>query len=61
MRSIVMSHTLTLKINIDVLLRYGQNRVPWPNPAKLLWPITSKDFPRCKVGMNLFHVRSDLQ
>ena len=56
-----MSHTVTLKINIDVLIRYGQNRLPWPIPAKHLGPIPAKDIPRCKVGINLFHVRSNLQ
>ena len=51
-----MSHTVTLKINIDVLVGYGQNRLPWPIPAKHLCPIPAKDVPRCKVGIILLDV-----
>ena len=56
-----MSYTAPLKIHIDVLLLYGQNGLPWPIPAKHLWPISAKDVPRCKVGINLFHVKSNLK
>ena len=56
-----MSHTVTLKINVDVLLLYGRNRLPWPIPAKHLWRIPAKEAPGCKVGITLFHVRSNLQ
>ena len=56
-----MCHTATLKINIDVLLLYEQKGIPWPIPAKHLWPILAMDAPRCKVGINLSHARSNLQ
>ena len=56
-----MTHTVRLKINKDFLLRYGQNRTPWPMLAKHLWPIPTKDVARCKVEINLFHVRSTLR
>ena len=56
-----MFHIVTLKINIDVPLLYGQNKLPWQISAKHLWPIPAKTFPRCEVGINLFHVRSNLQ
>ena len=55
-----MSYTVTLKINIDVLLLYEQDRYRWPIPAKHLRLISAKDIPRCKVGNTLFHARTDL-
>ena len=54
-----MFHILTLKINIDVPLLYGQNRLTWPILVKHLWPIPAKDSLRGKVRINLFHVRSN--
>ena len=47
-----MSHTVTLKTNIDILLHYRHDGLPWPIPAKHLWPIPAKDVPRCKVEIN---------
>ena len=56
-----MSHTVTFKSNTDVLLLYGQNRLPWPNLARHLWLIPAKDVPRCKVGTNVLRAMSSLQ
>ena len=53
-----MSHTVTVKVNINISLRYGQNGISWPIPAKHLWPMRAKDVPRCKVGIHSFHVGS---
>ena len=39
----VMSHIVTLKINTDVLVLYGQNILPWLILAKHLRPISAKD------------------